>query len=56
MAHVNVTRALRQLASTLTVQGKLGEAENITHEALSQVLTYSSFGSSAGFVGTLAYF
>ena len=40
-----VTNTTRQLASNLSAQGKLGEAEYLAHEALSQTLAYSSFNT-----------
>lgn len=45
IAEGNVTGSTRNLASVLSVQGKLGEAEYLAHDALSRALAYSSFNS-----------
>jgi len=45
VAQGHVTNDLWYLASNLETQGKLGEAEYLAHEALSQILAYSSFNT-----------
>ena len=47
VAQRNLTSRTYQLASLLSAQGKLGEAEYLAHEALSQTLAYSSFNTVA---------
>jgi len=45
IAKGDVKDATRNLANSLTAQGKLGEAEYLAHEALSQAFSYSSFNT-----------
>lgn len=47
VAKSNLTTKTRQLSSLLSTQGKLGEAEYLAHEALTQTLARSSFNTVA---------
>ncbi|MDO8313559.1 MAG: tetratricopeptide repeat protein, partial [Sideroxyarcus sp.] len=57
IAKGDVKDATRNLANSLTAQGKLGEAEYLAHEALRQTLSYSSFntGDTSNALSALAY-
>lgn len=46
IAEDNVSLTMRQLASNLTAQGKLGEAEYLAKDALAQTLMRSSLGTA----------
>lgn len=46
IARGNVTSTTRHLAGVLAALGKLGEAEYLAHEALSQTLSYASFNTT----------
>lgn len=45
IAEGNITGSTRTLASILSAQGKLGEAEYLAHDALDRTLAYSSLNS-----------